>query len=180
MRIIKLSRRYLDELRRYYYVTPTSYLELLATFKKLTSSRQDMMQQQIKRYDTGVQKIVTTESVVEGMKIELHELQPQLVQQTEENSKMLIILQKSSKEADIKKEKCEEEEKECNVQRESANVLREDCKKELDKVLPILADAQEALKQIKKSDIDTLKSFKQPPEAAAFVMKGICYAFDED
>lgn len=93
---------------------------------------------------------------------------------------MLIILQKSSKEADIKKEKCEEEEKECNVQRESANLLREDCKKSLDKVLPILAEAQEALKQIKKSDIDTLKSFKSPPEAAAFVMKGICYAFDED
>ena len=38
-RITKLSQRYYDELRRYYYVTPTSYLELLATFKKLTFAR---------------------------------------------------------------------------------------------------------------------------------------------
>lgn len=28
----KLTIRYLEELRRYYYVTPTSYLELLSTF----------------------------------------------------------------------------------------------------------------------------------------------------
>jgi dynein heavy chain len=31
-RVSGLTRRYLEELRRYYYVTPTSYLELLATF----------------------------------------------------------------------------------------------------------------------------------------------------
>lgn len=38
-RISSLSQRYYEELRRYYYVTPTSYLELLATFKSIVDDR---------------------------------------------------------------------------------------------------------------------------------------------
>lgn len=58
--------------------------------------------------------------------------------------------------------------------------MREDCKTELDKVLPLLAAAQEALKQITKDDMVLLKSFTKPPAPAAFVMEGVCYAFNED
>ena len=47
-------------------------------------------------------------------------------------------------------------------------------------MLPILAKAAEALENISKDDMTTLKSFTKPPEAAAFVMEGLCYAFDED
>ena len=35
-----LSRQYLEELRRYFYVTPTSYLELLQTFQTLYYQRE--------------------------------------------------------------------------------------------------------------------------------------------
>jgi dynein heavy chain len=40
--------------------------------------------------------------------------------------------------------------------------------------------AAKALDNISKDDMTTLKSFTKPPEAAAIVMEGICYAFDED
>jgi dynein heavy chain len=36
-----LSARFLSEQRRHYYVTPTSYLELLGSYKKLLAKRQD-------------------------------------------------------------------------------------------------------------------------------------------
>ena len=39
LRISELTKRFYNELRRYYYVTPTSYLELLATFKRLKTDR---------------------------------------------------------------------------------------------------------------------------------------------
>lgn len=39
MRVTKLRNRYEAELRRYYYVTPTSYLELLSTLQKMLESR---------------------------------------------------------------------------------------------------------------------------------------------
>lgn len=39
MRVTKLRNRYEEELRRYYYVTPTSYLELLNILKVLLGKR---------------------------------------------------------------------------------------------------------------------------------------------
>lgn len=46
-RVSKLSKRYFDELRRYYYVTPTSYLELLSTFQKQVTNRSKMILDEI-------------------------------------------------------------------------------------------------------------------------------------
>ncbi|EAS04067.1 axonemal dynein heavy chain (macronuclear) [Tetrahymena thermophila SB210] len=180
VRITNLSERYIQELRRYYYVTPTSYLELLNSFEKLVQDRTKKIFDIISRYETGVSKILSTEQQVQVMQKELEELQPQLVIKTEQNQKMLIHLQKKQKEADAKREVCENEEKDCNVQRDKANALKEDCQQELDKVLPILGKAAQALDNITKDDMTTLKSFTKPPEAAAIVMEGMCYAFDED
>jgi len=78
MRVIKLRNRYEQELRRYYYVTPTSYLELLSILEKLIKSRKTMVDGQIKRYNDGTNKINETEGVVGVMQKELEELQPKL------------------------------------------------------------------------------------------------------
>ena len=64
MRVIKLRNRYQEQLRRYYYVTPTSYLELLSILKKLLSDRQTMVGKQIKRYKDGCETIEKTEAQV--------------------------------------------------------------------------------------------------------------------
>lgn len=37
----QLSARFLAEQKRHYYVTPTSYLELLGSYKKLLARRQE-------------------------------------------------------------------------------------------------------------------------------------------
>jgi len=39
LRVTNLTIRYREELRKYYYVTPTSYLELLGTFDKMLRER---------------------------------------------------------------------------------------------------------------------------------------------
>lgn len=71
MRVTKLRNRYEAELRRYYYVTPTSYLELLGTLQKMLSDRQAMVSNQIKRYSNGCETIEKTEAQVAVMQKEL-------------------------------------------------------------------------------------------------------------
>lgn len=93
---------------------------------------------------------------------------------------MLINLQKKQKEADAKKQLCEADERECNIKREEAGALKNDCQQDLDKVLPLLAAAAEALDKITKDDMTQLKSFNTPPASAAIVMEGMCYAFNRD
>ena len=180
MRVIKLRNRYEQELRRYYYVTPTSYLELLSTIKKLLTNRKSLVDGQIKRYDGGINKIAETEAQVGTMQIELSDLKPKLEIATIENKELLINLTKNQKDADAKKLVCEGEEKECNITRNEANTLRTDCQKDLDRVLPLLDQAAAALDKITQDDMTQLKSYVNPPLAAATVLEGVCYVFNED
>ena len=55
-------------------MTPTSYLELLATFKRLHSDRSNMVFTQIKRYENGLDKLKKTEEDVGLMQVKLEQL----------------------------------------------------------------------------------------------------------
>lgn len=125
-------------------------------------------------------KITETEAQVEVMQKELEELKPKLEKATIENKELLVNLQKNQKDADAKKLICEGEERECNIQRDEANTLRADCQRDLDRVLPLLDQAAAALDKITQDDMTQLKSYVNPPAAAAIVMEGVCYVFNED
>ena len=49
--------RYFDILRRHNYVTPTSYLELILTFKKLLGEKRNQIMLMKNRYVTGLEKL---------------------------------------------------------------------------------------------------------------------------
>lgn len=70
---------FFEKLGRKYYVTPTSYLEMIVTFKQLLAERQSDVKSQQDKYANGYDKIVTTEGKVDVMKNNLIELQPKLV-----------------------------------------------------------------------------------------------------
>lgn len=107
-------------------------------------------------------------------------MEPLLEKAKVENAAMMKTLAIKNKEADAKKVICEADEKECNIQSEAANILKTSCQADLDKVLPILYQAQDAISKIDKKDMDTLKSFTNPPKSAAVVMEGVCYVFGCD
>lgn len=57
--------RYFSQLRRHNYVTPTSYLELILTFKKLVQAKRTEIQTLQQRYLTGLEKLEFAASQVE-------------------------------------------------------------------------------------------------------------------
>ena len=74
LNVSELTLKYEKELRSYYYVTPTSYLELLETFKKLLINRQTNSRNMIERYEAGINKIMDTEVRVGEMQKQLEDL----------------------------------------------------------------------------------------------------------
>lgn len=91
-----LSEKYLLELGRHNYVTPTSYLELIAAFKTLLMQKRDTVMKAKKRYVGGLEKLAFASSQVAEMQQELKELQPQLVETAAENEKMMVIITKET------------------------------------------------------------------------------------
>ena len=53
----EMSERYFSRLRRHNYVTPTSYLELILTFKTLLNLKRSEVDNVRNRYIVGLQKL---------------------------------------------------------------------------------------------------------------------------
>ncbi|KAF4799422.1 Dynein heavy chain 7, axonemal [Turdus rufiventris] len=87
--VLSLSERFLRSLGRYNYVTPTSYLELIAAFQRLLTEKRDSVMKAKKKYVNGLDKLAFAESQVGRMKEELIELQPKLEQAKVENASMM-------------------------------------------------------------------------------------------
>ena len=92
--------RFILNLGRYTYMTPTSYLELINSFKNLINAKQESTMKAKKRYVVGLEKLAFAASQVADMQRELEELQPQLVKTAEENVKMMGIIEKETVEVD--------------------------------------------------------------------------------
>ena len=87
----KLSLDYYNILRRHNYVTPTSYLELILTFKTLLNKKRQEVDMMRNRYLTGLQKLEFAASQVSTDKIVLGQRGPELIGCSE----ALVQLQKS-------------------------------------------------------------------------------------
>nr|XP_015823588.2 dynein axonemal heavy chain 12 [Nothobranchius furzeri] len=88
---IQLSDRFFAELGRHNYVTPTSYLELIATFRQLLTQKRDSVMRAKHRYSNGLDKLAFAELQVAEMKKELIDLQPKLEQAKIDNTQMMKV-----------------------------------------------------------------------------------------
>jgi dynein heavy chain len=85
----KISVRFKNELRRFNYVTPTSYLELLSLYKSILDKKRVDLKQSIDRLKSGLDKLIAANKAVEEMKILLKEMQPKLELASIETEKMM-------------------------------------------------------------------------------------------
>jgi dynein heavy chain len=64
---IKWAETFYNKLRRKYYVTPISYLEMISSFLNLLAEKRDHVMKDRNKYDKGYDQIITTEKKIEEM-----------------------------------------------------------------------------------------------------------------
>uniref|UniRef100_A0A8B9MHH2 Dynein axonemal heavy chain 3 n=1 Tax=Accipiter nisus TaxID=211598 RepID=A0A8B9MHH2_9AVES len=170
----ELSISYYTTLRRHNYVTPTSYLELILTFKTLLNSKRQEVDMMRSRYLMGLQKLDFASSQVAEMQKELTALQPELIQTSAETDKMMIQIEKETTEVDAKKELVSADEKEANEAAAVAKAIKDECEGDLAEAMPALEAALAALDTLNPSDISLVKSMQNPPGPVKLVMESIC------
>ncbi|KAJ3188443.1 Dynein heavy chain 3, axonemal [Gaertneriomyces sp. JEL0708] len=169
-----LSQTFYSRLRRHNYVTPTSYLELIKTYKTLLQSKRKEVDGLRNRYVTGLEQLASAASQVGTMQKELSELQPQLVQTQAETDRIMIQVQKESVEVEKKRAIVKVDEEVANKKAGEAKAIKDDCEADLAEAIPALESALEALDTLKPQDITLVKSMKNPPGAVKLVMEAIC------
>jgi dynein heavy chain len=157
-RVIKYSERYYNELRRYYYVTPMSYIELLNIFKNLITRRTSEIRNEINRYEMGLKILEESEEIASKMQIYIkEELNPKLEKEQKDCNEKIkflaelnIVLQKEEAEGQKAEDEgifSENEAKSKNEMALDKLKIIEDCKK----------NAEEKLSNVKQEDVMLLK-----------------------
>ncbi|XP_064167524.1 dynein axonemal heavy chain 7 [Anguilla rostrata] len=171
---IILSGRFLSELQRHNYVTPTSYLELISTFKTLLEKKRTEVMKLKRRYEVGLEKLQSAADQVATMQVELEALQPQLKVASKEVDEMMVVIEKESVEVAKTEKVVKVDEAVANEQAMAAKAIKDECDADLAIAMPILESALAALDTLTTQDITVVKSMKSPPGAVKIVMEAIC------
>ena len=102
--LVNSIRSFYQSLRRKNYVTPTSYLELIMTFKTLLDIKRQEIMTLKQRYVTGLEKLDFASSQVSVMQQELSDLQPELIKTSAETEKLMVKIEQDTVEVEAKKE----------------------------------------------------------------------------
>lgn len=94
-----LSREFTRRAQRYNYVTPTSYLELINTFKDLLQRKRKEALNGKGRYEAGLERLDSTHKQVERMQEILVALQPKLLVAAKDVEVMFLDVQRQNDEA---------------------------------------------------------------------------------
>ncbi|RZF36882.1 hypothetical protein LSTR_LSTR004570 [Laodelphax striatellus] len=168
------SLRYYKTLKRHNYVTPTSYLELIKTFRNLHQKKVDQITNLRMRYEVGLEKLDFAAGQVAVMQDELHRLQPQLVKTSEATEKLMVKIEQDTVIVEAKKEIVGADEALANEAAAAAQAIKDDCESDLAEATPALEAAVQALDTLKPADITIVKSMKNPPNIVRLVLEAVC------
>uniref|UniRef100_A0A1A9V6M7 AAA+ ATPase domain-containing protein n=1 Tax=Glossina austeni TaxID=7395 RepID=A0A1A9V6M7_GLOAU len=168
------SVKFYKEMKRHYYTTPSSYLELLKLYQNLLNVKTQEIINKRKRITNGLNKILETNDIIAVMQRELEIMVPELDEKSATMKQLLEKLAVESKQADQVKEAVLRDEVAAKEKAESCKAMSDDANKDLEIAMPALRDAEDALKGLSKADINELKSFTTPPALVQFCMEAVC------
>ncbi|CAJ1434663.1 unnamed protein product, partial [Effrenium voratum] len=170
----ELAVEFKNSLKRIYYATPTSFLELINTFKTLLAARRKQVTDLKDKYEKGLDKILTTEQSVEGMKVELINLQPKLIAKNEEVEKMMVVVGEESEKTAKVKESVAADEAVASEAAAKSEAQKAEVEADLEEAMPALMEALGALDTLSAKDIGEIKAMKNPPGPVKLVLQAVC------
>ena len=175
---LELSKRFQTELRRNYYITPTSYLEFIKLFIDIYNEKIKIIPEQIKNYKLGIKKLNEANEIVKSLKEELVLLEPQQIQRKKDVDAMIVVLEEKKKVVGEERTKIQGEKDEVDVQRNEILKIKEECDAEMATAKPKLDYAKEALQKLDEGDLKQLRSYSKPSENILALARNICFVFD--
>ncbi|KAJ3192063.1 Dynein heavy chain 6, axonemal [Irineochytrium annulatum] len=172
-----MAKRFYDELRRRYYTTPTSYLELINLYVLMLQEKRKELGSARDRLRNGLNKLSETNELVANMQLELEHLGPELKTKAADVESLMIKIAKDQETADGVRKVVSEEEAIVREKATTTEAIASEAQRDLDQALPALQAAYKALDALDKKDIAELKVFTKPPELVLLVLEAVCILF---
>jgi dynein heavy chain len=171
---ITLADKYLEEQRRNYYITPKSYLDLIGLYVDALTKYRGEKKAARDRLVNGLDKLHECNKLVADMEQTLTELAPILKEKSEATAELLKVVAVDQAEAEKLAIVVNKEADAAKKTAAEVKIIKDDAQADLDKALPALQSAVDALNSLNKGDITEIKSFAKPPPLVQTTMEAVC------
>ncbi|XP_059176449.1 dynein axonemal heavy chain 6-like [Physella acuta] len=171
--VTDMAERFFKELKRRYYTTPTSYLELINLYIGMVQEKAHVIKMARERVSNGLAKLFSTNDLVDNMKKELVALEPELKQKSADTASLMERLKIDQEKADTVQKNVAIDEAKAKKTAEETQAIADDAQRDLNEALPALEAAVKALDALDKNDISEIRVFTKPPELVQTVLEAV-------
>jgi len=169
----KASVRLKETLKRFNYVTPSSYLDLVRGYCQLYVEKREAIKVGRGKLANGMTKLEETQKAVGTMEQDLKVQEANLKTKTAEVEAQMDQIRQKTMQADEQKEVLKQESTKIQREKDAAEVIKAECEEDLEKATPALNDAEAALNALDKKELQELKTYTTPPAAVKMVMEAV-------
>eukprot|EP00842_Homolaphlyctis_polyrhiza_P003901 jgi/Hompol1/4511/HPOL_003669-RA len=171
--VVETSLKMIMELKRYNYVTPINYLELVTGYRELLREKRKEIGDAALKLKNGLSKLDDTRQNVEQISVELEVAKKQVAQYQKQCEDYLVVIVQQKREADEQAKSVSAKAEKLGVEEEEVRAVAEAAQADLDQALPALNAAVKALEAINKKDLNEIRSYGKPPPLVEKVMEGV-------
>ncbi|CAF0810656.1 unnamed protein product [Adineta ricciae] len=172
--VIEAAKRFFAAHKRHYYLTPSSYMDLMKAFDRtMTRTKQEFLTN-YNRLSTGLAKLSDANASVGVMRDELALLGPQIDAKEKEIEQLLSRLQKDHTAVIEVKEIVEFEEQKVREDTDMVERYAGLAELDLQSVKPVLEEAMADVSQLDKADVAEVRVYQSPPYQVMMVMCAVC------
>ncbi|RYY36723.1 hypothetical protein EON62_01570, partial [archaeon] len=162
--VTAVSEDFKEKMRRYNYVTPKSFLELIAFYRFLLAQKRDVSGKLIGRLDEGLAKLRQTAADVAELKIDVQRAMAKAEEEVRNTDMLVEQMSKERAAAEVEKEAASKVAERASAASAVASKVEAEASSELAEAKPALERAQAAVKGLDKASLTELKNFKSPPK----------------
>ncbi|MCO5578649.1 hypothetical protein L7F22_032493 [Adiantum nelumboides] len=158
-----MSSTMLAQLRRHNYVTPTSYLDFAKGYRKLLTEKKQQLEDSASKLKGGLNTLNETRDQVSKMQVVCQQKKDVVAVAKRECEEILVEIVQEKRVIDEQERQVNEEAARIEQEAKACNAIAYDCQQDLDKALPALNAAEEALNVLTKKDLSEVKAYAKPP-----------------
>ncbi|KAG1668463.1 hypothetical protein FOA52_005236 [Chlamydomonas sp. UWO 241] len=157
------SKLMLAQLSRRNYVTPTNYLETVRGYRSLLTEKRRELGDKAEKLKGGLEKLDETTVQVSEMKKVAEAKKIVVAQSKIDCEELLVEIVQDKRVADEQEKQVTAEASKISKEAEEANAIATQVQIDLDKAMPALQAAEDALNVLTKKDFAELKAYAKPP-----------------
>ena len=171
------SARMLLRDKRHNYVTPTSFLELVKSYKQIYVEKDKEIAGNARKLIKGLDKLQGAKEQVEELKIELAATKI-TVQESQKNCEnLLVVIVSERRVADEQQKQVETDSERIGKEAVVCERIAADAEEDLNVALPALNNALKEVDKLEKKDITEIKHFSTPPPLVVTVLSAVMLLF---